>query len=130
MIETTLKCHVCGKELTQIDWDVPDQGPIANPKTTMTLECPDVHCNVVYDKNLHKLVQYTIFMEDDKNRRYRVEAYRYKTETRLYLKNGPRAWNYANALTIKRFLPFKIDKDGRLQGDPIFKKLRTLLTFS
>ena len=127
---TTLKCYVCGKELTQIDWDVPDKGPIANPKSTMTLECPDVHCNVVYDKSLQRITQYTIFMEDDKARRYKVEAFRYKTETRLSIKNGPRPWNYAHAITIQRFLPFRVDKEGKLQGEPIFKKLKTLLVFS
>lgn len=131
---TTLKCHTCGKELTQIDYDLPDQGPFSpaglNRQKTMTLECPDVHCTVVYDKELQTLIEYTIFVEDERGRRYKVKGFRYKKETQFYLKNGPKPWNYAHALSIKRFLAFKPNKEGRLQGESIFNKLKTLLLFS
>lgn len=127
---TTLKCHQCNKELTQIDWDVPDVGPIPNPKTTMTLECPDVHCRVVYDKELQNITEYTIFFEDAIQRRYKVNGFRHNKSTHFMVKNGPKPWNYQTALQIKRFLAFKPNKEGQLQGEAIFRKLKTLLTFS
>lgn len=125
-----LKCHQCGKELTQIDWDVPDTGLIAPKATTMTLECPDVHCTVIYDKVLKNIIEYTIFMEDPRARRYKIKGWRTSKNTQFFLKTGPKPWDYKKALEIKRFLLFKPNKDGQLQSEAIFKKLKTLLVFS
>lgn len=129
MIETTLKCHVCNKELTRIDWDVPDDGPIP-PTRTMTLECPDVHSNVTYDPVRKQIIGYVIYTEDERGRRYKVKGWRDTNSTQFYLKTGPKPWDYKQALSIKRFLAFKPNKDGQLQGDAIFRKLKTLLVFS
>jgi len=131
---TTLKCHACGKELTQIDYDIPDIGQFSpaglNKQKTMTLECPDVHCRIVYDKELQNIIEYTIFYEDEQARRYKVNGFRNSKNTQFLIKNGPRSWNYTTALNIKRYLLFKPNKDGQLQGDAIFRKLKTLLIFS
>jgi len=131
---TTLKCHQCGKELTQIDYDIPDNGPFSaaglNKTKTMTLECPDVHCQVVYDKDLQNIVEYTIYFEDARQRRYKIKGYRAAKLTQFMIKTGNKPWNYQVALPIKRYLLFKPNKDGQLQGEAIFNKLKTLLTFS
>lgn len=131
---TILKCHHCGKELTQIDYDLPDLGPFSaaglNKTKTITLECPEVHCQVVYDKDLENIIEYTIYYEDDRARRYKVKGWRDRKTTTFLIKNGPRPWNYETALNIQRYLLFKPNKDGQLQGEAIFKKLKTLLLFS
>lgn len=118
-----MKCHWCSKELQQIE---PYESP-TNGFGTIQMECPDVHATVSLDPKTKQITHYTFFA-DVNGKRYKVHGNRERKQTTLLVKSG--RTRYDNALTIQRYLNYAPNKEGVLEGQAIFKKLKTLLIFS
>ena len=119
-----MKCYWCQKELQEIE----DRDPTPGITATKVLECPEVHCLVSLDDK--EQIQHYHFYMDHNGQRYKVIGNRKDGTTTFWHKVGPRPWSYGQILSIKRFLLFKPDKDGVLEGPAVFNKLKTLLVFS
>lgn len=118
-----MKCHWCQKELKQIEsYESPNTG-----FGTVQWECPDVHAMVSIDPKTNQITHYTFFA-DVNGKRYKVHGNRERKQTTLLVKAG--RTRYDNALTIQRYLNYAPNKEGLLEGQAIFKKLKTLLVFS
>src|SRR6185369_15332404 len=115
-----MKCHWCSKELKQID---AEQDPI-HGFGTIVYECPDVHATVSLDPKTKQITHYTFFA-DVNGKRYKVHGNRERKQTTLLVKGG--RFRYDNALTIQRYLNYAPNKEDVLEGQAIFKKLKTLL---
>lgn len=118
-----MKCHTCQKELTLIE-STPDPD---NGFEDTVLECPDVHSQV----SMHdgQIVHYRFFV-DHQGQRFRIQGSKKHGTTTFLKKTGNRPYKYTEVLQIKRYLNYKPNKEGVLEGQAVFNKLKTLLVFS
>ena len=115
------KCHWCHKDLEEIE--VRDERQI--------LECPEAHCEIIYDTISQEIVKYNLWV-DYKDKRFFIQGWKSSNATMLDLRvNGKSAWRaIEEMLFVDCYFPLNTNEDGILEGIALFHKLKTLQLFS
>lgn len=129
-----LRCFKCQERMEHIPETDANGESI---RTSIQLfECPNVHCQLWYNVETKQISQYVIWI--DRKARYRIRAARDLNQTYLHIKTelkwadhrlSPRTPVYKQILLIPKFKEITFE-DNIVQGDLLFEKLQTLLTFS